>query len=136
VPGFKTITPRARQSRSNTEFIFVEPDVVAQVQREQGAKGCDAPGAIYPHQDEKGRCSFEVLVDEYCAQDPALQQLARIVRDADFADQTDLTAESAGLRTISQRFPSVSSDDFETIAKADFLYDALYTSLNAAKTRG
>jgi hypothetical protein len=120
---------------SQAEFIFVEPDAVAQVQQEQNAKGFDAPGATYPHKDEKGRCSFEALVDEYCAHDTTLRQIARIVRGADFADEIDLTAESAGLRTISQGFPAVAKDDHETVKKASFLYDALYASLNAAKTR-
>ena len=117
------------------EFIFVEPTAVAQVQQAQGAKGFDAPGATYPHQDAKGRCSFEALVDEYCAQDRVLQQIARIVRGADFADATDLSAESAGLRTISHGFPAVAKDDYETVEKAGFLYDALYASLTAAKIR-
>ena len=49
------------------EFIFVEPDRVAEVQSQQGAKGFDAPGATYPHKDGQGRCSFEALVDEFCA---------------------------------------------------------------------
>src|SRR3990172_6602711 len=88
----------------HAEFIFVEPDAVAQVQREQGAKGFDAPGATYPHKDEKGRCSFEALVDEYCANDLVLRKIARMVRGADFADETDLTEESAGIRMISQAF--------------------------------
>ena len=111
------------------EFIFVEPDAVAQVQREQGAKGFDAPGATYPHKDEKGRCSFEALVDDYCANDLVLRKLARIVRGADFADETDPTEESAGIRMISQGFPLVTKDDHETVEKAAFLYDALYAAI-------
>ena len=111
------------------EFIFVEPDAVAQVQREQGAKGFDAPGATYPHKDEKGRCSFEALVDDYCANDLVLRKLARIVLGADFADETDPTEESAGIRMISQGFPLVTKDDHETVEKAAFLYDALYAAI-------
>ena len=111
------------------EFIFVEPDAVAQVQREQGAKGFDAPGATYPHKDEKGRCSFEALVDEYCANDLVLKTIARIVRGADFPEEIDLTAESAGLRLISQGFPLAANDDHDILAKAAFLYDALYAAI-------
>src|SRR5205823_22125 len=44
-------------------FLFVEPEQVAAVQNEQRAIGFDAPGARYPHRDERGRCSFEALVD-------------------------------------------------------------------------
>lgn len=44
-------------------FLFVPPEQVAQVQLREGAQGFDAPGATYPHRDERGRCSFEALVD-------------------------------------------------------------------------
>ena len=113
------------------EFIFVEPDQVAEVQMKQGAKGFDAPGATYPHKDAQGRCSFEALVDEYSSDDPVLKQIARIVRGADFPEEIDLTKESAGIRAISHGFPLVARDDEETVEKASFLYDALYASLQA-----
>jgi hypothetical protein len=110
-------------------ILFVEPEEVADVQRRGDAKGFDAPGATYPHQDPAGRCSFEVLVMEHCANDPALVTLARIVRGADFRNQIGITPESAGLRAISDGFPLVTNDDHETVERAGFLYDALYASL-------
>lgn len=113
------------------EFIFVEPEQVAGVQTQQGAKGFDAPGATYPHKDTQGRCSFEALVDEYCAADAVLKQIAHIVRGADFPEEIDLTEESAGIRAISHGFPLVARDDAETVEKASFLYDALYATLKA-----
>jgi len=113
------------------EFIFVEAGEVAEVQTRQGAKGFDAPGATYPHKDAQGRCSFEALVDEFCADDPVLKQIARIVRGADFPEEIDRTKESAGIRAISQGFPLVARDDAATVEKASFLYDALYASLQA-----
>lgn len=115
----------------HAEFIFVDPDQVAEIQSRQGAKGFDAPGAAYPHKDHQGRCSFEALVDQFCAGDGALRQLARIVRGADFPEEIDLTAESAGLRAISQGFPLAARDDHEILEKAFYLYDALYASLKA-----
>lgn len=117
---------------ANAEFIFVEPDAVARVQREQGAKGFDAPGATYPHKDKKSRCSFEALVAEYCANDPVLKQIVLIVRGADFPEEINLTTESAGLRLISQGFPAVAKDDHDTLEKASFIYDALYAALTAS----
>ena len=114
---------------SQAEFIFVEPDEVAQVQREQNSKGFDAPGATYPHKDDRGRCSFEALVDECCSGDQVLKQIARIVRGADFPEEIDLTKESAGIRAISHGFPLVTQDDHDTVEKASFLYDALYAAL-------
>ena len=113
------------------EFIFVAPDRVAEVQTQQGVKGFDAPGATYPHKDAQGRCSFEALVDEFCAADAVLKQIARIVRGADFAEEIDLTKESAGIRAISHGFPLVARDDAETVERASFLYDALYAAVKA-----
>ena len=113
------------------EFIFVEPADVVEVQRRENAKGFDAPGASYPHKDGKGRCSFEALVDEHCSDDSVLVAMAAMVRGADFVEETNLTEESAGIRTISQGFPLVTNDDYETLEKASFLYDALYASIRA-----
>src|SRR5262249_22729449 len=98
--------------------------------------GFDAPGATYPHIDDAGRCSFEALVDEYCSADGTLHGMAQIVRGADFADQIDVTRESAGLRAISQGFPLVARDDHETVERASFLYDALYASLSGREADG
>ena len=58
-------------------------------------------------------------------------QINRVVRGADFAEETELTEESAGIRTISQGFPLVAKDDQETLEKAAFIYDALYASISA-----
>ena len=113
----------------DAEFVFTEPELVAGLQQTDGAIGFDAPGARYPHADEQGRCSFEVLVAEHRPDDAALHELARIVHGADFADAVELTPESAGLRTISQGFPLTARDDHETLARASFLYDALYARL-------
>jgi hypothetical protein len=111
------------------ELIFVAPEEVRSVQEKTGALGFDAPGATYPHEDEKGRCSFEALIAEHRPNDQVLAQMARIVHGADF-DKLDFTPESAGLCAISYGFPLVAKDDEETVAKSAFLYDALYASLS------
>lgn len=113
------------------EFEFVEAEAVAEVQR-SGAIGFDAPGARYPHRDERGRCSFEALVEEHRPEDPALRRMAFIVRCADFANEVSRSPEAAGLRAISSGFPRVTADDQETVARAAFVYDALYAALAAA----
>jgi hypothetical protein len=102
-------------------FVFCAPEEVAAVQTD-GAIGFDAPGARYAHRDERGRCSFEALVDEHCAGDAALRRMAEIVHGADFRDVADAPPESAGLRAISHGFPAVTASDEETLAKASFLY--------------
>ncbi|MBI3249291.1 MAG: chromate resistance protein [Deltaproteobacteria bacterium] len=115
-------------------FLFVEPDEVAEIQQREGARGFDAPGATYPHQDDKGRCSFEALVEGYCPEDVVLREVARIVRGADFPEEISLTPESAGVRAISHGFPLVARDDHEVVEKAAFLYDSLYAALQRQRT--
>lgn len=140
-------------------FRFVEATDVARFQADHGAIGFDAPGARYPHQDAKGRCSFEVLVEEYLPGDGALRELAGIVHGADFPAETaragtepsaDVGAwdtlslvasvpslgvkpvappEAVGLRAIARGFPLVAADDQEALERSAFLYDALYASL-------
>jgi len=109
-------------------FLFVASEEVAKVQKADEAIGFDAPGATYPHRDGKGRCSFEALVEERLPDDAVLRVMAHIVHGADF-DKLDIAPESAGLRAISRGFPLVSANDEETVAKASFLYDALYAAL-------
>jgi hypothetical protein len=111
------------------EFLFVEPEQVARLQQELSAKGFDAPAATYPHQDAKGRCSFEALVDEHCAGDAALQALARIVHCADLPDAPQTEPIAFGLRAISRGFPLAAKDDDDALTKASILYDSLYASL-------
>jgi hypothetical protein len=113
-------------------FEFVAADRVAEVQAGDGAIGFDAPGARYPHKDDRGRCSFEALVDEHCADDAALRELARIVHSADFREDFDRVPEAAGLFAISQGFPLVATSDPDTMERARFLYDALYAFLEAS----
>jgi hypothetical protein len=114
------------------EIAFVEPHEVATIQDRDGAIGFDAPGARHPHRDERGRCSFEQLVDERRPDDPALVRLARIVHGADFPEEIATTPESAGLWAISQGFTDVGADDDDILERAAFLYDSLYAHLRRA----
>jgi hypothetical protein len=119
----------------DAEILFVEPEEVASIQERQAAIGFDAPGATYPHCDERGRCSFERLVDERLAGDAALRRLAKIVHGADFPAELAITPESAGLWAISQGFTEVGRDDDDIAARAAFLYDALYAHLRRSVHR-
>ena len=118
------------------EIVFVEPDDVARIQDRDGAIGFDAPGARYPHADASGRCSFEQLVEERLAGDPALLRLAAVVHGADFPEEIDTTPESAGLWAISQGFTEVGKNDEEILERAGFLYDSLYAHLKRRLAAG
>ena len=112
------------------EVRFVAPHEVELEQRDHGAIGFDAPNATYPHRDDRGRCSFEALVDEHCADNAALRKMARIVHCADFRDEIDGVPEARGLRAISDGFPLVARDDEDTLVRGGFLYDAMYAALD------
>lgn len=114
------------------KILFVEPDQVSAAQEREGAIGFDAPGATYPHRDDRGRCSFEILAEERLPADKALGLLAKIVHGADFPSEIGLTPESAGLWAISQGFTDVAQDDVDILDRASFLYDSLYAHLKRA----
>ena len=65
----------------DAEFLYVPAEDVLEVAEREGAHSYDAPGAEYTHRD--GLCSFEVLVEDYAIDDPAVHMLARIVHGAD-----------------------------------------------------
>ena len=107
-----------------TEFLYVPADQVLEVAESEGALSYDAPGARYTHRD--GLCSFEVLVEEYEIEDPAVRLLAQIVHGADVADDVDRTPQSAGLKAIAEGFSALVADDHEQLALELPVYDALY----------
>ena len=106
-------------------IAYVPADDVLPYAQRTGAVSFDARGARYTHRD--GRCTFEVLVDEYdLAGDPALALMARVVHGADVADDRDATAQSRGLLAIADGFALLGLPDQEQLALELPVYDALY----------
>ncbi|MBT9500097.1 MAG: chromate resistance protein [Burkholderiaceae bacterium] len=105
------------------EFLYVPAaEVVAQAQR-LGAVPYDIPGVEMSHVGEL--CSFDAFLAKYALDEPALRQLALIVRGAD-TSRLDLTPQSAGLYAISLGLSQQFSDDHEMLAHGLVMYDALY----------
>lgn len=98
-------------------------DVLAYAERE-GATSFDAPGARYTHRG--GLCSFEVLIEEYKIEDPALAVLARVVHGADVSEDVNSTPESPGLLAIADGFALLGLDDQRQLELELPVYDALY----------
>jgi hypothetical protein len=105
------------------EFLYVAPDQVAEVARRDGAIPFDVPGAELGHRGAE--CSFDAIIRKYALTDPALGELARIVRGADTAAK-DLTPESRGLEAVAEGFRLVYRDDHELLERELPVYDALY----------
>jgi hypothetical protein len=106
------------------EFLYVPADRVLDAAEKEGAHSFDAPGARYTHRD--GLCSFEVLVEEYGIDDPAVSRLARIVHGADVAEDRDATPESRGLLAIAEGFYLLELGDHRQLELSEPMYDALY----------
>ena len=106
------------------EFLYVPASEVLAVAEREDALSYDAPGARFTHRD--GLCSFEVLVEEYGLDDPALHLLARIVHGADIADDRDATPESRGLLAVAEGFHLLGLDDHRQLELSLPVYDALY----------
>lgn len=105
------------------EFLYVAPGDVLRVANETGAIPYDIPGVELTHDGEL--CSFDAFLAKYSLNDPALQQLALIVRGAD-TSRLDLTPQSAGLFALSLGLSQNFSDDHEMLKHGMVMYDALY----------
>lgn len=105
------------------EFLYVPGKDVLTVAQETGAIPYDIPGVEMTHVGE--HCSFDAFLKKYELSDPALQQLAEIVRGAD-TSKLDLTPQSAGLYAISLGLSATFKDDHEMLSHGMVMYDALY----------
>lgn len=106
------------------EFIYVPREKVFEKAIELGAVPYDIPGAEYSHYGDE--CTFDFIVKKHNLDDPALRQLALIIRGAD-TDRFDLAQQAAGLWAISAGLSYNTKDDYELLAIGMKLYDALYS---------
>jgi protein-tyrosine-phosphatase len=105
------------------EFLFVPAGQVLEGAKRENAIPYDIPNVELGHHGP--RCSFDAFVERYELGDPALAELARIVRGAD-TDDRGLTPESAGLYAAATGFQASSRDDFDNMARQFPMYDAFY----------
>lgn len=108
---------------SEAEFIYVPKEQVFEKAKEADAIPYDIPGAEYSHVG--AHCTFDYIIHKHGLTDPALHQLALIVRGAD-TDRFDLAPQSAGLWAISAGLSHNIPDDHEQLALGMKIYDALY----------
>jgi len=108
----------------DAEIVYVPRDEVLDFAQREGATSFDAPGARYTHRD--GKCSFEVLVEDFGIVDPAIALMARVIHGADVSEDRDATPESAGLLAIADGFALLGVDDQRQLELELPVYDALY----------
>jgi hypothetical protein len=97
---------------------------------ETGAIPYDAPDVELSHVGEL--CSFDAFLKKYDLQDPALHELALIVRGAD-TGRLDLAPQAAGLLALSLGLSTLFEDDHEMLRHGMVMYDALYAWLKDAR---
>ena len=113
----------ARFIDDEPEFLYVPPSEVLATAARTGAVPYDIPGIEMTHVGEL--CSFDAFLSKYELTDPALKQLAVIVRGAD-TSRLDLTPQSPGLYALSLGLSQTFPDDHEMLGHGMVMYDALY----------
>ena len=108
----------------NADFIYVPKDQVLAVAQQRGGIPYDIDGVEFTHEGE--RCSFDTILRIYEIKDPALDQLATIVRGAD-TSRHDLSPQCGGLFAISLGLSANFPDDHEMLKHGMVIYDAPYT---------
>jgi hypothetical protein len=104
---------------ADAEFLFVDDadDVPAD------ATAFDMRGVELSHHD--GDCSFETILHRYDLEDPVLWDVARIVHEADLADDRYDAPEAAGLDVVCRGLSMVRADE-EILAVTGAIFDGLY----------
>ena len=105
------------------EFLYVPADQVMLQAQTTGATPYDVAGVEYTHVGAD--CSFDTFIKKHQLNDPALQDLATIVRGAD-TDRLDLAPQCAGLLALSLGLSRNFADDHEMLRHGMVMYDALY----------
>src|SRR5437868_3400503 len=108
----------------NAEFLYVPKGDVLKAAKETNAIPYDVPGVELTHDGDL--CSFDAFLKKYKLADPALQQLALIVRGAD-TDEHQLSPICSGLLAITLGLSHNFTDDHEMLKHGMVLYDALYS---------
>ncbi len=113
----------ARFIDEDPEFLFVPADRVLAVAAGTDATPYDVPGVELSH--DGPMCSFDAFLKKYRLVEPALTQLAVIVRGADTA-HLELAPQAPGLLAISLGLSHNFTDDHEMLRHGMVMYDALY----------
>ena len=109
----------SRRVDSDAVFVFVDdPDEVP-----PDATPFDMRGVDLTHHAED--CTFETILRRYDLDDPALWDVARIVHEADLADDRFDAPEAPGLDVICRGLSMVRDDD-EVLVVAAAVFDGLY----------
>ena len=105
------------------EFLYVPTKEVLVAAKDKDAVPYDVADVHFTHDGEL--CSFDAFIKHYRLTDPALAELATIVRGTDTA-RLDFAPQAAGLAAISLGLSRNFADDHEMLEHGMVMYDALY----------
>jgi rhodanese-related sulfurtransferase len=105
------------------EFLYVPAAEVKARAASDNAIAYNVADGAFTH--DGPACSFDAFIKTYQLTDPALLQLADIVRGAD-TGHPELTPQSAGLVALSLGLSRLIADDHEQLQQGMVMYDALY----------
>jgi hypothetical protein len=106
----------------DTEATFgFAPDLAAAAAL--GGTPFDMRGAELGHHG--GRCTFDALLDRYDLTDPALREIAVMVRDIDLDIEPVSTPEAYGLDAVLRGLALTIEDDHRLLALTDQIFDGL-----------
>jgi hypothetical protein len=108
----------------SAEFLYTPKELVFARAKELEAIPYDISGAEYSHYGDE--CTFDFILKKHQVNDPALTQIANIVRGAD-TDLFDLAPQSSGLWAISAGLSYNYKDDYAMLETGMKIYDALYS---------
>jgi rhodanese-related sulfurtransferase len=108
----------------DAEFLYVPTPEVKTAATEREAVPYDVPGVEFTHEGDL--CSFDAFISRYRLKDPALAELALIVRAAD-TGRLDLAPQAPGLLAISLGLSLNFADDHAMLEHGMVVYDALYS---------
>jgi hypothetical protein len=108
----------------DAEFLYVPQGDVKRIAKEKEAIPYDIPDVEFSHEGEL--CSFDAFLKFYRLKDPALAELAVIVRGAD-TGRPELAPQSPGLLSISLGLSLNYCNDLEMLEHGIVMYDALYS---------
>jgi len=110
---------------------FVDPDATFAVARdldqvlELGGTPFDMPAVELGRRDD--RCAFESILLKHALDDPALEEMAALVHDAELDDGMYATAEAPGLDAVINGLRATHADPVAFLAAAMPIFEGLYS---------
>ena len=116
---------------ASAEFFYVPSGEVRAFAAANAATPYDVPDVTYAHSG--AQCSFDAFIRLHALTDPALSDLATIVRAAD-TGALGLAPQAPGLLAVSLGLSASFADDHAMLRWGMLVYDALYASCRQART--